>query len=329
MLRTVIPGALLGLAVSIFVGTGPAEAKEKLPLTLAMSLTPLSSPTIIAEAKGFFAKNGLDVTIENFIGGHRTIEAVFDGQADIATSSEVVVMFNSFKRSDFAIICTFVTSDNDIKIITRKDTGIREVRDLKGRRIGTVTGASAQFFLDQSLMLAGIDDAQVDVVHVNPENSPSSLADGDVDAVVVWEPWAYLTKKNLGGNAVVVPHGRIYTETFNAVALRDYVDKNPDVMERFVRALIDATEFLNAHPEESQLIVAKRIDADIDSVKAVWGDLNFGVSLHQWLLTTLEAEARWATELQLVPDLGGPNYLDFLHLKALDEVRSEAVTVFR
>lgn len=325
----VIPGAILGLAMSIFAGIGPAEAKERLPLALAMSLTPLSSPVIIAEAKGYFAQNGLDVTIKDFIGGHRTIEAVFEGKADIATSSEAVVMFNSFKRSDFAIVCTFVTSDNDVKIITRKDTGIRKLRDLKGRRVGTVTGASAQFFLDQSLMLAGIDHSQVDVVHVNPEDSPSSLADGDVDAVVVWEPLAYLTKKKLGGNAVVVPHEKIYTETFNAVALRDYADKNPDVMERFVRALIYATEFLNAHPEESQLIVAKRINKDIDFVKAVWRDFNFGVSLHQWLLTTLEAEARWAIDLQLVSDLGVPNYLDFLHLKTLDRVRSEAVTVFR
>ena len=121
----------------------PLEAAEEKAVTVAMSLTPLSAPFIVADDRGYFAKNGLNVTIKDFVGGHRSIKAVFDGKADIATSSEVVVMFNSFKRSDFTIVCTFVTSDNDVKIITRKDTGIRVVQDLVGHRVGTVTGASA------------------------------------------------------------------------------------------------------------------------------------------------------------------------------------------
>jgi NitT/TauT family transport system substrate-binding protein len=307
----------------------PAEAREHKPVTVAMSLTPLSAPIIVAESKRYFKKNGLDVTIKEFVGGFRTIKAVFEGKADIATSSEAVVMFNSFKRTDFAVVCTFVSSDNDVKIITRKDTGIRTVPDLAGRRVGTVKGASAQFFLDETLMLNGVDDARVDMVHVNPEDTPSALARGAVDAVVVWEPQAYLTGKKLGGEAVVVPHERIYTETFNAVALREYADNNPDVLEHFVRALIDAIEFIRLNPDESQRIVSARINSDDEFIKAVWKDFEFGVSLHQWLINTLEAEARWAIGHNLVSAGRVPNYLGFLHLKALDRVRPDSVTVFR
>lgn len=307
----------------------PAGAEEKKRVTVAMSVTPLSAPIIIAKNKGYFAKNGLDVTTKDYIGGVRSITAVFEGKADIATASEAVVMFNSFKRSDFAIVCTFVASDNDVKIITRKDSGIRTVRDLAGRRVGTVTGASSQFFLDETLLLAGVDNSRVDVVHFNPEDSPSSLARRDVDASVIWEPLAYLTKRKLGDQAVEVPHDKTYRETFNAVILQNYAARNPDILERFVRALVQATEFIQAHPKQSQRIVAARINSDIEFIAAVWGDFEFGISLHQWLLTTLEKEARWAIGRRLVPARDIPNYLDFLHLEVLNRVRPEAVTVFR
>jgi NitT/TauT family transport system substrate-binding protein len=324
---TVVAAAVVALwAVSTAL---PAEAGEDKTVTVAMSLTPLSAPVIIAKSKRYFAKNGVDVAILDFVGGMRAIRAVFDGRADIATASEAVVMFHSFERADFAIACTFVTSDNDVKIVTRKDTGVRTVQNLAGRRVGTVTGASAQFFLDETLLLAGVDSSRIDLVHVNPEDSPSSLASGDVDVVVVWEPLAYLTEKRLGGEVVVVPHERIYTETFNAVLLRDYADSNPDDLERFVRALIQATEFILANPEESQRIVAKRIGGDVEQIRAVWEDFDFDVSLHQWLLSTLEKEARWAIGRQLVSARKIPDYLDFLHLDVLDRLRPDAVTVFR
>nr|MBT6742187.1 ABC transporter substrate-binding protein [Rhodospirillales bacterium] len=297
-------------------------------MTVAMSLTPLSAPVIIAKNRGYFKKNGLDVTIKDFVGGHRTIKAIFQGKADIATSSEAVVMFNSFKRTDFAILCTFVTSDNDVKIIARKNSGIRTVQDLVGHRVGTITGASAQFFLDETLLLAGIDNAKVTVVHVSPEKMASALAKGDIDASVVWEPLAYRAKQKLGTAAIEVPHNKIYTETFNAVILRDYAKKNPGLLIKFTRAMVQATRFIRDQPEQSQRIVATRIKKDLPFINAVWQDFKFGIGLHQWLLTTLEKEARWAMGRQLILAKKAPNYLNFLYLDALKQVSPKTVTVF-
>jgi sulfonate transport system substrate-binding protein len=307
----------------------PAQAAGAQKLTVAMSLTPLSAPVIIAKHNGYFRDNDLDVATRDYIGGNRTIQAVFQGKADIATSSEAVVMFNSFKRSDFAVLCTFVTSDNDVKIIARADSGVRTVGDLVGRRVGTVSGASAQFFLDETLLLAGIDSAKVKMVHVNPEDLQAALARGDVDVSVVWEPLAYLTKKKMGAAAVQIPHDKFYTETFNAVMLKEFAVKNPDASAKFVRALIQATEFIQKHPNESQRIVATRLKKSLELIKAVWVDFKFGVSLHQWLLTTLENEARWAIGRGLVSASEIPNYMKFLHIGPLSRVRPDAVTIFR
>ena len=82
------------LLVSVFI-TNNIFAVEKAIVRVAMSLTPLSSPFIIAKEKGYFKELGLEVEIIKVKGGNLALKTVFDGHADIATSSEAVVMFNS------------------------------------------------------------------------------------------------------------------------------------------------------------------------------------------------------------------------------------------
>ena len=114
-----------------------------------------------------------------------------------------------------------------------------------------------------------------------------------------------------------------------AIVTRDYATKNQDVLERLLRALIQATHFLATHQEEAQRIVTTRLHEDAAIIKAMWGDLNFEVSLRQWLLTTLEAEARWAVSREIVAKKELPNYLDFLLIGPLERVSPQAVTIFR
>jgi ABC-type nitrate/sulfonate/bicarbonate transport system substrate-binding protein len=300
-------------------------------VTVAMSLTPLSTPFIIAEANGYFAKEGVDVIIRDYQGGHRTIQALFSGEADVATASEVVVMFNSLKRADFAILATFVTSDNDVKLLACKGSGIRTVQDLEGKRVGAVIGAAAHFFLSYTLLVNGVPEERVRVVDITPEESPSLCSKGDVDAFAIWEPYPYLSKAALGDGVAEVNHHRDYIETFNAIVMRDFHDRHGDALERLLRALIRAADFIRERPEASQKLVADRLGKEVAVIRAMWGDFDFTVAQHQWLLSSLEAEARWAIR----NGLGGegdrgrrpPNYLDFLITGPMKRVRPEAMTV--
>lgn len=317
------------MIITGFIIVPVMAASTAKPVTVAMSMTPLSAPFIIADEKGYFEKNNLNVTIKNFIGGYRSAKAMFKGEADIATSSEAVVMFNSFKRSDFAVFATFVSSDNDVKIITKKSTGIKTVADLSNRSVGTILEASAQFFLDQTLLINGVDRGLMKIINISPENSFDSLMRGDIDAMVVWEPYVHFIQNKLKDRAFIVPHGRAYIETFNALVMRDFAQKNKDILKGLIRALIEATRFLVTHTDEAQRIVAKRIGMELTTVQKIWPDFSFEVSLHQSILTTLEAEARWAISLGLVDDKKMPDYLDYLYLDPLKQVNPRAITVFQ
>lgn len=226
-------------AAILFVVPGTAlAASEYKPIRIALSLSPLSSPYIVALEKGYFSENGLAPEVTKVIGGNRAARVLFSGDADIATSSETVVMFHSFQRSDFGVFATFVSSDNDVKLLARKDTKIRFLADLPGRRVGITKGASSQFFLDHTLMMSGISKSDIDFIHVDPEAAASALESGAVDAVAVWEPIGCEILKKSGTAIIQVPHDRLYIETFNSITMKEFAENNTPLLESVLRALI-------------------------------------------------------------------------------------------
>lgn len=304
-------------------------ASEDKPIRIALSLSPLSSPYIVALEKGYFNEVGLAPTVTKVIGGNRAAEVLFSGDADIATSSETVVMFHSFKRSDFGVFATFVSSDNDVKLLAREDAKIRSLADLPGHRVGITKGASSQFFLDHTLMMNRIVKTNIDFVHVNPEAAASALESGDVDAVAVWEPIGCEILKKPGAGIVEVPHDRLYIETFNSIAMREFAENNAPILRNVLRALIKAEDFIVRNEEESKRIVSSYLDMDFELLDAIWNDFEFTITLDQSLIASLEAEARWAIREALIETEGIPNYLDFLMPDPLVAVSPQSSTVFQ
>lgn len=311
-----------------FADTARADPEVK-SVRVAMSLTPLSAPFIIAEDQKFFIQELVDVHITDFIGGHRTAKALFSGDFELATSSEVVVMFNSFARDDFSLLVSFVSSNNDIKMLSRRDIGIRDIADLVGHRVGIVSGSAAQFYFEEALLVAGVESDIVEMVHIEPEAMLKALSDRSVDAIVIWEPLAYQISESMKDDVLILPNDKVYTETFNALVMRDFAQKNPDILASVITALEKAIEFINKNPQRAQKIVAERLGEDVNLIEAIWSDFSFELSLHQWLLTTLEAQARWATQRRLVEQSEIPNYLMFLDASILDQVKPDSVTLFR
>lgn len=319
----------LCFALVIGMSTMTESLAKDNAVTIAMSTTPLSAPFIIAEENGYFLEENLNVTIKEYKGGHRSFKAMLEGEADIATSSEAVVMFNSFKRDDFVLFCTFVTSDNDVKILARQDSGITTIEHLAGRKVGTILGSSAHFFLSQALLTHGVAENTVQQVSLNPEDAPDMLQQNKLDAVVTWEPYAYISKQRLGKDIIEVQHDRNYLESFNALVMREYAENNPDVLQAIIKALAQATDYLNKEKMNSQQIIAKRLNKDIDMIKTTWNDFNYELGLNQWMITSLESEARWAIEHGFIKSDEIPDYVHYLHLQPLERISPESISVYR
>lgn len=315
----------LALALAFIL---PVAAAQE--LTIALSRTVLSLPVYVAESQRYFADEGVAVRTRECVGGQRCIKFIFDGQAQLATASELPVMFHSFSRTDYAIIATFVTSVRDIKLIVRQSAGVEAPTGLQGKRVGTVKGTSAHYFLDAFLLFNGLDPKQVQLVPLQPEEIATALKDGRIDAAAIWEPFAYRSLKALAGDGRVLPSARIYTETFNLVAGRRLIAEREDDLVKVLRALQRAQQFIDQQPRQAQAILKERLQEDQAFIEATWTDVDYRMSLAQSLLSTLEGQARWALREGHVPAGGTvPGYLQFVEPAALRRAVPAAVTLVK
>lgn len=317
--------AFIFLFLPLFSASAASTAE---PLRVALSQTPLSLPFYVAESQGYFESEGIKLKINDVIGGHRTMQQLLEGSADLATSSEAVVMFNSFQRTDFAVIASFVTSSDDVKVITRADTGISEPRQLAGKTVGTVIGAASHYYLETLLLLKGVDPKSVKLRNLQPEAMGEALKKREVDAIAIWEPFPFKAVKDLP-DARRLTKSDAYRLSFNLIVHKKHLGVRDDELVRLLRALDRAEQFINLQPQKAKEILLNRLKLDSSFIDWIWPSYTYRLSLDQSLLTTLEGEARWARQEGLVKGEKSPNYLNFIYTTPLIKVRSSAVSIMR
>ena len=319
--RSYIQRVATGCIALLLLGGALAE-----PLHIAVSRTPLSLPLYVAESQGYFAAEGVQIKIDEVIGGHRSMQQMLNAQADLATCSDAVIMFNSFKRSDFAIIASFVNSDHDVKIIAGKDMATSKTEQWSGKRIATVVGAASHYYLDNWLLFQGVDPRLVNIINFQPEAMEAALAKGEVDAVAIWEPYPFKIIQAVPG-AKILPNPAIYTLTFNLIANKKLLGVRDDELIRLLRALERAQRFIKAEPLKAQAVLRERLQLDQAFIDWIWPHNNYQLGLDQSLLSTLESEARWARSEGHVAQSPSPNYLNFTYAEPLRKVLPNSVGI--
>lgn len=321
--------ALLPVLAALVSGCGRNSTPDQvLKIVIGAEPVPHSSPVWIAEAKGYFQQEGVTVEVREFESGRTALRTMLNVEGiDIATAAQTPVISHSFDRNDYAIIGGMVYSDNDLKMLARRDRGIAAPSDLRGKTVGMTGGSSGHFFLALFLALHDMQLTDLKTVDIEATNLARALVEGEVDAIATWEPHIYRARKELGEKALLLPSGDIYREDFYFVARKDFIRKNTEALKRFLQAIKRGEEFISKNGQESKGIVAARLKMDREILDATWDDFHFRLFLDQAILTSLEDESRWAINNRLTTAKKVPNYLDFIHTDALIEIDLRAVTV--
>ncbi|UJF21867.1 ABC transporter substrate-binding protein [Shewanella sp. OMA3-2] len=267
-------------------------------IKIAVSNTPLSTPLFVAQEKGFFKQHGLHVELIKHEGGVKCFEALIAQQVDFATSSETVVMFNSFYRSDFSILASFVESDNDVKLISLSAKKYHNLANLKNTKVGIIKGSASEFFFDSLLMLHHQQDLPIERVYLSPKELIPALESGEVDAISAWEPFGYqILQKTNSANQVMSTKG-LYDLSFNLLGLKEN-QVSLKKRQSLLKALNDAIDFISENPAESQLIASQTLDIDLQELRYLWKDYSFRVSLSNALVSNMQSQAQWAIDNRL------------------------------
>lgn len=315
----------------------PAPATPLIPVTFATTRFIGEAPSYIAYEKGFFRDEGLEVTLKKNIIGWQSLKNLFDGEADMATVAELPIVYAALDRSkfaekgrgDFVIFGDLVYSNQVSQALARKDRGINSPEDLRGKTIAVPRGTTVDFFLDSFLAIHRIQPSEITTVNLDVVSQVEALVKGEVDAIFSWQPHVREAQLKLGDNAYLLPLNLYYHTAWLLTSMQGYAEQNPLVLQKFLRALTRAEQYLHEHPEESMTIYARQSETDLKVVKDIWHDVEFSLGLSEALLTTMEDEARWVLRNGLAPGKEIPNFLELIDLKPMQAVKPEGITIIQ
>lgn len=282
----------------------------------------------IAKEQDYFREHGLDVTIKTYEAGKLAADALLAGEVDFATSADFVFVSNSFDREDLRIVCTIANAEV-IYLVARKDKGIHQVADLKGKKIGITRKSAAEFFLGNFLVFNHLRLEDIEVVDLKPSEIVDALSRGEIDAGFTWEPNIYHAKKRLGTNSIIIPGQNGEEFFFVLISTQERIKKYSSASRKLVEALSKAEIFIKKQDAIAKEIIGSRFGYEIDYLDSIWQKHDFKVELSQELLISMDHQARWRIEKGLTNKTKIPNYLSMIYLDAMETVKADAVTFIR
>ena len=317
-------------AVLVFTRIRTAASAAPVSLRLGVQNNAICALPFIAAEKGCFEAEGLDVEIKRYPSGKLALQAMFAGEVDMAATADMPVMANSFKRTDFAVFGTIAWTERGAWLIARRDRGISGPQDLKGRRVATQRNSAVHFFLSMYLLKHGIREEDVDLVFLDAVKLPAALANGDIDAFSMRNPFIRDAKNLIGDAALELFDPNVYRQTFNLVTWKARLQEDASIAERVLAALVAAEDLLISDEAEARAALVAQLGADREmEVRGDWGKYTFSLTLDQALFVTLEDQARWAIARR--PELGEdmPDYFGFVDTRPMSAVKPGAVSVIR
>ncbi|MBF0120351.1 MAG: ABC transporter substrate-binding protein [Desulfobacterales bacterium] len=285
-----------------------------------------SSLYFVGEKKGFFNKNNINFTLKAYDAGKLALEDVIAEKLDFASISDFAFVAKSFNNTKLRIILITGMS-NSQQLIVRKDR-IKTISDLKNKNIAIMKNTSSEFAFGTFLDLNQLKFEDINLLNLKPPQMIENIKKGDIDGVVIWEPTLYKIKTALKENIHVLSSKKDIAPYHVILATTiDVIQKKSELIQRFIKSLIQAENFLKNNEKEVKEIVKTRIGADDDYINYVWGNETFNLSLPQSLLPTMEDEAEWMIEVKLTDKKTKPSFLNYIYLEGLNKEKPDSISI--
>ncbi|NMH63787.1 ABC transporter substrate-binding protein [Shewanella salipaludis] len=318
--------ALICIPAYLWLRQEPLQPPAR-KISIAISTTPLSAPFIVAKARGLFRQHGLEVELQPLDGGLLCFQKLIARQVYMATSSESVVMFNSFEHDDFSVLASFAESDKDIKLLSLKASGLSRPQQLAAKRIGIVEASSSEFFLYAYMLLSGHGDLGFTQVNMPVQELASALLEKRVDAISVWEPYGHQLQRLMPQEWLEFDTKGVYSLSFNLLGHKTDDPEDLRTNTRVLRALAQAIDVMDSEPAQAKRLVGQYLDMPAAELDALWPDYVFKLSLGNALIANLQMQAHWAIATGQVRAGSTPDFRRLLDHRALNSLPLFAQTL--
>jgi NitT/TauT family transport system substrate-binding protein len=301
------------------------------PVTVGIQTSPAMALVMVAKDKGFFAEQGLSVELKEFSAGKDALAAFLGGSLDFSISGDVPVTLAFLAGNKFVVPAQVVgKTKNEVRVVTNKDGNLNNAADYfkdKKRKLATSIGGGPEFFTYEFLNKLGITKDQVEIIAQKPGDMPAALISGSVDAITIFDPFAFIAEKQLGEKSITFTDESIYSELY-VIEAKETVKQDSMTLEKLLRGLIAAENFTKNNPAEAKTIVIKYTKLDQETIDGIWNSFDFRIALTPQLLEYLNREAIWAKDTaKVTKETIVPNFRDLIFDAPLKKISSAAVEI--
>lgn len=256
------------LALSAYV-FGPQMQSKPIPLRIAINPWPGYALLHIAKDQKYFENAGIDaelIEISDLYGVSRLFER---GKVQAMTSTLVEVA-DIYRRSEKAAVPVLFTDySNGADVILSVSPNVKNISDLKGKRVAVEPASLGYYLLRRSLERAGLDIKSVTTVIMPQKAMGEAVQNGTVDAIVSYPPTSTDIKSKFPNSTIIFDSSEIPNEILDIVSIdREYLNKHPDLVDRLEQVWAQAFAFYKNHPEKAVSIMAEKVRMDEEGLKS-------------------------------------------------------------
>ncbi|MGI9449488.1 MAG: ABC transporter substrate-binding protein [Geminicoccaceae bacterium] len=213
-------------------------------------------PLYIADEKGFFADEGVDVHLIKFDEG--AAEALFNEQIDalVQDFSTTVVEQPADERVMHYVFAIDDSAGGD-GIVATQD--IQSIADLKGKAVAFDDDTVSEFYLNVLLSEVGLSAADIEIVSLDAQDAAEAFMLQEVDAVVTWEPSLTAAKNTEHGHLLADSSSHPGLIVDGLLALPNVFETRREEFKAVARAWDRAVDFVEAHQGEAIEIMARNV----------------------------------------------------------------------
>ena len=270
--------AVTALPMGVFAAKKDSTEEKLTKVTLnEVAHSIFYAPQYVAIEEGYFKDEGLDLTLVTGFGADKTMTAVISGEADIGfMGTEASVYAYQEGATDAVVNFAQLTQRAGNFLVAREEMPDFKWEDLKDKKVlGGRKGGMPEMVFEYILRKNGLDpqkDLTIDQSIDFGYTAAAFTGDTSADFTVEFEPSATALEKEGAGYVVAslgVDSGYVPYTSYSAKT--SYMEKNPEIIQKFTNALQKGMEYVQSHtPEEIAEVIAPQFaETDLDTVTAI------------------------------------------------------------
>ncbi len=267
MKKLIIASLVLILSMSLLAGCSQAVSKtqtetdKKEKITITIGIQQILGPLMIAKNKGWFeeefAKKGVKVQWSEFQSGPPHFEAMASGRLDFGQVGNSPVLGAQAADIPFKEIANISEGLKGNAILVQKNSSIKTIKDLKGKKVAVAKGSSGFDLLYQAIDKAGLEPKDVQIIQLQPDEAQPAFETGTVDAWAIWDPFISLQEtKNRARVLANCETLNIVSPSFTIVR-EEFAEEHPELVVEFLRIYEKALQWQYDNHDEAVQILAK------------------------------------------------------------------------